>query len=138
MRNFSLITNLGSIKLFLSLCTTWKTNQQRYLTSNKNMAQKHQLCLDIPLNRKMAPTSDWLFFCSSSVELENNSPMVFCNWHAQTFENCCMRFYFDWRRRRRAERRKLFLPDTVCIEYFLYLLSSLEVSFELLFSIYIY
>ena len=38
----------------------------------------------------------------------------------------------------KVERRKLFLPDTVCIEYFLYLLKPSEVSFELLFSIYIY
>ena len=38
----------------------------------------------------------------------------------------------------KAERRKLFLPDTIYIEYFLYLLKPLEVSFELLFSIYIY
>ena len=92
----------------------------------------------IPLNQKKAPASDWLFFCLSSVELENSSPKLFCNWHAQIFEKCCMRFYLDWRRRRRIERWKLFLPDTVCIEYFLYLLSSLEVSFKLLFSIYIY
>ena len=38
----------------------------------------------------------------------------------------------------KVERRKLLLPDTVYIEYFLYLLKPLEVSFELLFSIYIY
>ena len=93
---------------------------------------------DIPLNHKMAPASDWLFFCSSSVKIQNNSSKVFRNWHAQTFGKCCTRFYLDWRRRGRIERRKLFLPDTVCIDYILYLLSSLEASFELSLSIYIY
>ena len=38
LRNFSSIANSGSIKPFLSVRTTWKTNQQRYLTSNKNMS----------------------------------------------------------------------------------------------------
>ena len=32
----------------------------------------------------------------------------------------------------------MFSPDTVCIEYFLYFSSSLEVTFELLFSIFVY
>ena len=36
LRNFSSIANPGSIKPFLSVRTTWKTNQQCYLTSNKN------------------------------------------------------------------------------------------------------
>ena len=75
----------------------------------------------IPLNHKMNPANNWLFFCSSSVELEDNSPKVVRNWHGQTFGKCCTHFYLDWRRRRRIGRRKLFLPDTVCIEYFLYL-----------------
>ena len=33
-----------------------------------------------------------------AVELDNNSPEVFRNWHEQTFEKCCTRFYLDWRR----------------------------------------
>ena len=36
LRNFSSIVNLGSIKPFLSVHATWKTNQQRCLTSTKN------------------------------------------------------------------------------------------------------
>ena len=38
LRNFNLIANPSSIKPFLSVRTTWKTNQQRYLTSNENIS----------------------------------------------------------------------------------------------------
>ena len=37
LRNFSSIANPGSIKPFLSVRTTCKANQQRDLTSNKNI-----------------------------------------------------------------------------------------------------
>ena len=88
------------------------------LTNFSNEISWSSFFSDIPLNRKMAPASDWLFFCSSSVELKNNSRKVFRNWHAQIFEKCCTRFYLDWRGRRRVERRKLFLPDVYWIECF--------------------
>ena len=103
----------------------WKDLKSASLEIRKTIMSPKWL-IYIPLNHKMAPASDWLFFCSSSVKIESNSPKVFRNWHAQRFEKCCTRFYLDWRRRRRIERRKLFLPDTACIEYFFYLLSSLD------------
>ena len=77
---------------------------------------------NILLNRKIAPACDCLFFCLSSVELENNSPKVFRNWHALTFEKCCTRFYLDWR------RRQGWKTETVLTRYCIYWIFPLLVK----------
>ena len=43
LRNFSSIANPGSIKPFLSVCTTWKKNQHCYLTSNRNISSAYKV-----------------------------------------------------------------------------------------------
>ena len=112
------------------------------LTNFSNEISWSSFFSDIPLNRKMAPASDWLFFCSILWNSRTTRVRFFVIDMRKYLKNVAR--VFTW-----IEEEDEGLKDGNCsyqmcielnvsIEYFLYLLSSLEVSFELLFYIHVY